>query len=246
MWAEGVLDAFECVGWGGLLIGADGCVISLNREAQRHLGSGIALTQGRVAATHRPANALLQRLVADALSGGQGLSPTTRGGLSLPRRGGRPVMAYVMSVAESGSGSPVQARAIVLLIDSDKQAEPSGAILRDAFGLTPTEAQIAIGFARGHDLQEIASEKGLSIETVRKHFKEILAKTKTNRQAELAILLARLAQRPAEQFGVRSLRSGTLRSRPASNDRPVTVEFELVMKNLARNVPAESVIEQSH
>src|SRR5262245_27624671 len=156
VWAEGVLDAFECVGWGGLLIGADGCVISLNREAQRHLGSGIALTQGRVAATHRPANALLQRLVADALSGGQGLSPTTRGGLSLPRRGGRPVMAYVMSVAESGSGSPTQARAIVLLIDSDKQAEPSGAILRDAFGLTPTEAQIAIGFARGHDLQEIA------------------------------------------------------------------------------------------
>jgi len=241
-----MLDAFECVGWGGLLIAADGCVISLNREAQRHLGSAIAVTQGRVAATHRPANAELQRLVADALSRGQGPSLTTRGGLSLPGRGGRPVMAYVMSVPGSGSGSPTQAKAIVLLIDSDKQTEPSGDILREAFGLTPTEAQIAIGFARGHDLQEIASEKGLRIETVRKHFKEIMAKTKTNRQAELAILLARLAQRPAEQFGVKALRSGTLRSRPAAGDRPVTVDFELVMNNLARKAPPESVIEQTY
>ena len=111
-------------------------------------------------------------------------------------------MAYVMSVPGSGSGSPTQAKAIVLLIDSDKQAEPSGDILREAFGLTPTEAQIAIGFARGHDLQEIASEKGLCLETVRKHFKEIMAKTKTKRQAELAILLARLAHSPQDNIDV--------------------------------------------
>src|SRR5262245_7020975 len=195
-----MLDAFECVGWGGLLIAADGCVISLNREAQRHLGSAIAVTQGRVAATHRPANAALQRLVADALSRGQGPSLTTRGGLTLPGRGGRPVMAYVMSVAEPASGSPTQAKAIVLLIDSDEHAEPGGDVLREACGVRTTEGQSAIGVARVHDLQEIASEKGLCIETVRKHFKEIMAKTNTNRQAELAILLARLAHSPQDNI----------------------------------------------
>jgi hypothetical protein len=59
VWGEGMLDAFERVGWGGLLIDADGCVIGLNGEARRHVGREIALIQGQIAATHRPANAEL-------------------------------------------------------------------------------------------------------------------------------------------------------------------------------------------
>src|SRR5262249_56959059 len=86
--------------------------------------------------------------------------------------------------------------AIVVLVDPDKQREPTESILREAFGLTPAESRIAIGFARGRDLQEIADEQNVSIGTVRKHFKAVLAKTNTNRQAELAILLSRVAQQP--------------------------------------------------
>src|SRR5262245_31669719 len=37
--AEGMLDAFQRVGWGALLIDADGRVISLNDEARRHVGA---------------------------------------------------------------------------------------------------------------------------------------------------------------------------------------------------------------
>jgi DNA-binding NarL/FixJ family response regulator len=88
---------------------------------------------------------------------------------------------------------------MVVLIDSDKQSEPTEDILRQGFGLTPAETRVAIGFARGRDLHEIANDQGLSIETVRKCFKAVLANTNTSRQAELAILLARLAQRPGEQ-----------------------------------------------
>jgi DNA-binding CsgD family transcriptional regulator len=89
-----------------------------------------------------------------------------------------------------------------VLIDSDKQSEPTEEILREGFGLTPAETRIAISFARGRDLHEIANDQGLSIETVRKCFKAVLAKTNTSRQAELAMLLARLAQRPAQQSAV--------------------------------------------
>jgi hypothetical protein len=69
-------------------------------------------------------------------------------------------MAYVISVAEPGGGSPQQARAMVVLIDSDKQSqsEPTEDILRQGFGLTPAETRVAIGFARGRDLHEIANE----------------------------------------------------------------------------------------
>src|SRR4051812_21634735 len=101
-WDEGMLDAFQCVGWGGLLIGADGRVISLNREAQRHVGIGITLAQGRMAATQRGANAELQRLLTAALSAGEDPSLTPCEGVSLPRADGRPLMAYAMPIAGSG------------------------------------------------------------------------------------------------------------------------------------------------
>ena len=60
---KGMLDAFERVGWGGILIGGDGCVIGLNGEARRHVGLELAVTQGHITASHRPSNAELQRLI---------------------------------------------------------------------------------------------------------------------------------------------------------------------------------------
>src|SRR5262245_14417513 len=201
-WAEGMLDAFERVGWGALLIGAEGRLITLNREARRHVGSEILIAQGRVAAKHRAANAELTDRIAAVLSG-NGLS-ATRGGVMLTRPAGLPVMAYVITVAEDEGGFPQEARALIVLIDCDKQSEPSEEILREGFGLTPAETRVAIAFARGLELYEIASQQARSIETVRKSFKAILAKTNTTRQAELARLLARLAQQPRVQSTVPS------------------------------------------
>jgi len=204
--AEGMLNAFERVGWGALLIDADGRMISLNDEARRHVGSRIKIAQGRIVATHRTANVELEHRIAATLSADNGTLLAMQGGVLLPRPEGRPVMAYVISVAESGGDSPQQAKAIVVLIDSAKPSEPTEDILREGFGLTPAETRVAIGFARGCDLHEIARDQGLSIETVRKSFKAVLAKTNTSRQAELAILLARLAQRPGSSVRTRAVK----------------------------------------
>src|SRR5215216_5828094 len=104
-WAEGMLDAFERVGWGALLIGADGRVISLNGEARRHIGGEITIVKGQIAATHRTANAELKHRIAAILSGDNGPLLAPRGGVLLPRPHGHPMMAYVISVAEPGGGS---------------------------------------------------------------------------------------------------------------------------------------------
>ena len=45
----------------------------------------------------------------------------------------------------------------------------------------------------GKSLQDIAKASGVSLGTVRSQTKAVLAKTHTNRQAELVALLARLA-----------------------------------------------------
>jgi len=200
VWTDGMLDAFERVGWGALLVGAEGRVISLNAEAGKHIGSEITIAQGQIAATHRTANVELKRRIALILSADDGPLPAPPGGVLLPRPDGRPVMAYVISVADPNGRSPEQAMAMVVLIDWDIQDAPTEDVLRQGFGLTPAEARVAIGFARGRDLHEIANDQGLSVETVRKCFKTVLAKTNTSRQAELATLLARLAQRPRELF----------------------------------------------
>ena len=205
IWAEGMLDAFERVGWGALLIGAQGRLISLNTEAGRHVGCAITISHGHIGATHRTANAELKHRIAAILSGDK----VPLGGVLMPRPDGHPVMAYVMSVAEPGGGSPQEDKAIVVLIDSSKQSEPPEETLRQGFGLTPAEIRVAIAFARGRDLHEIANDQRLRIETVRKYFKAVLAKTNTSRQPELATLLTRLAQRP-----------GNLSAVPLSPDQP--------------------------
>src|SRR5262245_45022401 len=118
-WAEGMLDAFDRVGWGALLISAQGRVISLNTEAGRHVGSVFTIVQGQIAATHRSANAGLKHRLAAIRSAGKG----PLGGVLLPRPDGHPVMAYVMPIAEPGGGYPQEDKAIVVLIDSSKQSE---------------------------------------------------------------------------------------------------------------------------
>jgi DNA-binding CsgD family transcriptional regulator len=198
IWGEGALDAFEHLGWGGILLDADGRVIGLNSEARRHVGREITLSKCQVAATHRSANVELQVLIAAALSAHVGPSLATRGTVLLPRADGSPLMAYVMTIAAAGGDGAQSAKAMIVLVDTEKRREPTESVLRHAFGLTPAEARIAIAFAGGRDFQEIANDQSISIGTVRKYFKAVLAKTNTSRQAELAILLTRLAQRPED------------------------------------------------
>ena len=124
--AEGMLDAFDRAGWGALLIGAQGRVMSLNGQAARHVGCEITISHGQIAATHRTANAELKHRIAAILSGDK----VPLGGVLLPCPGRHPVMAYVISVAGPGGGSQREAQAIVVLIDSDKKSDPTEKALR--------------------------------------------------------------------------------------------------------------------
>jgi len=64
--------------------------------------------------------------------------------------------------------------------------------LRQLFRLSPAEASIAIALATGADLQEIAEERSVKLNTLRSQIASIMAKTNTRRQAELVALVARL------------------------------------------------------
>jgi DNA-binding CsgD family transcriptional regulator len=70
---------------------------------------------------------------------------------------------------------------------------PDEIVLGSRFRLTPAEARIAIGIARGEALSHIANRHGITVQTARKQLKSVFSKTRTNRQAQLVVLLLDVA-----------------------------------------------------
>ena len=70
---------------------------------------------------------------------------------------------------------------------------PDEDVLRAAFGLTPAEARLARGIARGDALEEVATALGIRMPTARSQLAAVFAKTGTRRQARLVAILALLA-----------------------------------------------------
>jgi DNA-binding CsgD family transcriptional regulator len=58
------------------------------------------------------------------------------------------------------------------------------------YGLSRAEARVAALLGQGMRLEEVGQALGLTYETVRKHLKQIFAKTATDRQAELVRTLS--------------------------------------------------------
>ena len=73
----------------------------------------------------------------------------------------------------------------MLIIDPEHEPEPAAALLRRLYGLTNTEAEVALRIVRGADLKQISDELSVSVTTVRTHLQHIFDKTDTHRQAEL-------------------------------------------------------------
>src|SRR5262245_13010622 len=152
--AEGMLDAFGWLGYGAVLVGRDGRVVELNREAQNHLGASLRLVHGRLAARDRRARRRLQELLA-GIAEAPPDRPNAPSTAVLPRAGARPMVAYAAPVPPAAfAGRP---GGIVLLLDPDMRREPGEALLRQAFGFTPAEIRLALGLAQNHDLRTIAA-----------------------------------------------------------------------------------------
>src|SRR5467141_3820844 len=74
--AEGMLDAFEQLGYGAVLVDHDGHVLELNDEAKRHLGLSIQIVRGQLTASDRVAKERMQQLIGGIAAGGDGTSGT--------------------------------------------------------------------------------------------------------------------------------------------------------------------------
>ena len=190
---QGMLDAFDLMGCGGVLIDLLGRVIRLNAKAQAHLGHGITLAHGQVLASHGPSNAALQRLIASVLQTGPAHDAAARGAVALARRDRRPLIVHAAPVVGSAHDLFQRAKAILMLVDPDEHRTPAEPILRQAFGLTPAEVRVVLALLQGKDVGEIALAHAVTEGTVRVQLRSIFAKTDTKRQAELVALIGRMS-----------------------------------------------------
>lgn len=188
----GMLDAFQQMGRGAVVIESNCAIVQMNDAARRHLGRGVnGFIGGLLAPTDRGSWPAFRQMAA-------AVARMTRASarecsLPLERREGRPLIARMSPAFEPGGASRSEALVLVQLVDMDERANVVSECLREAFGLTKAEARVAAALAGGKTLKEAATKLGVADGTVRGQIKSIFAKTETRGQPELAALLERLA-----------------------------------------------------
>jgi DNA-binding CsgD family transcriptional regulator/PAS domain-containing protein len=195
--AEGAagLAALDAMPLGVLVLEADLRVHLANRAAEALAAEndgplrltlarvpGGAFQGGRVFATARQAaetRALGALVQAVALSGGAGGAVRLSDALGAPRLAAMvsPLPARLSAAAGHGGGGRAAGKALLLLRPLDAGSAPRAALLRDLFGLTAAEAEVARGLAGGASKRATAAARGLSETTIRSQARALLEKT---------------------------------------------------------------------
>jgi DNA-binding CsgD family transcriptional regulator len=190
-----IAEAFSILGKPIALLGRSGRVIHLNSQFEKLVGDGVLVRNRRLASWQSDADRALSNAIYLAVDGG--VSPKLSPKIVLPRMTGRPLVAEVIPVSVALNAlHPVLA--IVTLADLERNSSPPcSVLLEQAFGLTPAEARLASQIVEGKTLSDISKDGGIARETLRTRLKYVFQKTRTRRQAELALLLSRITRQAA-------------------------------------------------
>lgn len=113
--------------------------------------------------------------------------------------GRRSYIVHVTPIDPNSVAAPTSGRVMVIIVDPERQPVPPAMLLRRLYGLTRSEAEVALLVMRGEGLSPIAEELSVSLTTVKTHLRHVFEKTGIHRQAELVRLLVTLD--PAHRCG---------------------------------------------
>lgn len=144
----------------------------------------------RLAAMDQTAQPLLDRAIAHAIA-----QPARMALAPLDGPDGRRWILQIHPVPGQARDVFLSAQAIAVLIERNLKPAAiltNAAAIRDAFGLTGREADVAGLLAEGLGIRAIAARLEIQPDTARTYLREVFDKTGTRRQVELVALLARL------------------------------------------------------
>lgn len=87
--------------------------------------------------------------------------------------------------------APLRGTALVIIIDPDRDVAPPPEMLRQLYGFTRAEAELAALMGRGFNLDEASDLLDISKHTGRAHLRAIYSKTGASRQSELVRMVLR-------------------------------------------------------
>jgi DNA-binding CsgD family transcriptional regulator len=114
---------------------------------------------------------------------------------SFPVRDAETMMvAHVIPIRLSARDIFLRCAAVLAMTPVTAPQAPPVELVQALFDLTPAEARVARSLASGKTVEDIASDGGVSLSTVRTHVRGVLAKTGCDRQVEVVALLAGIAR----------------------------------------------------
>lgn len=170
----------------GIVMLDDACQpIFLNREVERIMAAqdGLFLSSRGIEASYGQDNSRLQAMLFPA----PGELPTMA--LAINRPSG--ALAYTLVIAShAGTGNSVTGFSkpisrILFIRDPERLSVPRAKWLSQLFGLTQTEADVAVDIYAGLSTGQISARRNISNNTLKSHLKAVFAKMEVERQSDL-------------------------------------------------------------
>jgi len=192
MYRQGVADGLAASGAAAVVLDNLGQVCLVTPEAERLFGPDFCVSRGRMRVANAAGARDVGRLEAAARSP---LADAPIESFAIQRSGGRrPLLAHPVTVRGHGLDMLPGMRVIVMLVDLEQTRQAAPDVLRALFGLSPTEADIAILLGRGLTVAETADARGVLESTVRDQLKGLYARMGVNRQSEVVRIVDRISR----------------------------------------------------
>ena len=186
-------DALELFPYGVFLLDNKGEIIFTNHMAQTILAErdGVVTAHQRLGALHLPANRRLREAVGQCLQAAAKESVYGGDTFTIPRaaEGRYYTVEVVPLMSKERLFTDSQPAVLVLLGDPQRGPRLRVQQIRDMYGLTATEAEIAILLAQGMRPSEICRNKGISPNTLKTHRRRLFGKLEVETQAQLARII---------------------------------------------------------
>jgi DNA-binding CsgD family transcriptional regulator len=195
-----IAGALDAVSMAAFICDRHGSVKALTSQADELVrqSGGLRLDRGRLSVSCRKSSKLMREVIERAATCAQAPSVGAAGDL-LARRvvieqpNASLLLIDVLPLARQAHGFAFDPRVLVIVRNARqgrRQIPPI--VLSSAFGLTRAEIEVALSFAEGSSLDDIARQRARSVETVRVQMRSIFRKLGVRRQSELVALLNQL------------------------------------------------------
>lgn len=190
--AGNTLEAFDNMDVAALLVDWKGTVAATNRKANSLLDRDFVISQNRLVVADSQGQRDIDALFAQLTSTSGPRDFDRAEPVIVRRRSGAPLLVDAIPAVGAMGDALQYTRAIILITDPAEKRMPSEETLQRMFGLTRSEARLAVLVGSGLPPAEAAQILGVKRETSRTDLKRIFEKTGVSRQSQLSALVSRL------------------------------------------------------